>query len=169
MNLSAPLLAAYLLVSATASAAATPSATQASTKDTAAILAIITAIEHGWEQGDGAPFRKHFLDFDGARYLESGGQNVGLDDLVVRHVEPEKHSLEFLQLDFLNAVIHFEGPAFAWAIADTRVKGKVRKTGRIIDKKGFETFLFRKVGGAWKVVHTHSSSRDAKPAPAVAR
>lgn len=166
MNVSAPLLGAVLLVSATASAAATPTAKQATTEDTAAILSIITAIEHGWEQGDGAPFRKHFLDFDGARYLESGGQNVGLDDLVVRHVEPEKHSLESLQLDFLDPVIHFEGPAFAWAIADTRVKGKVRKTGRIIDKKGFETFLFRKVGGAWKVVHTHSSSRDASPVPA---
>ena len=130
--------------------------------DADAIKAIIAEIETGWELGDGAPFRKHFLDFDGARYIESGGQNVGLDDLVKRHVEPEKHSLEFLQLDFKNVVVHFEGN-FAWAIADTVVKGKVRATGKEIDKKGYETFLFRKVGKVWKVVHTHSSSRDAKP------
>lgn len=134
-------------------------------QDRQAITSIITAIEHGWERGDGAPFRKHFLDFDGARYIESGGQNVGLDDLVRRHVEPEKTSLEYLQLDFDNVVIHFEGD-FAWALADTRVKGKVRKTGMVFDKKGFETFLFRKVDGTWKVVHTHSSTRDANRAQA---
>ena len=130
--------------------------------DVDAIKAIIAEVESGWERGDGTPFRKHFLDFDGARYVESGGQNVGLNDLVQRHVEPEKDSLEFLQLDFSNIVVHFEGN-FAWAIADTVVKGKVRATGKEFDKKGYETFLFRKVGKAWKVVHTHSSSRDAKP------
>lgn len=130
--------------------------------DVDAIKAIIADVESGWERGDGTPFRKHFLDFDGARYVESGGQNVGLNDLVQRHVEPEKDSLEFLQLDFKNVVVHFEGN-FAWAIADTVVKGKVRASGKEIDKKGYETFLFRKVGTEWKVVHTHSSSRDAKP------
>jgi len=130
--------------------------------DVDAIKAIIADVESGWERGDGTPFRKHFLDFDGARYVESGGQNVGLNDLVQRHVEPEKDSLEFLQLEFKNVVVHFEGN-FAWAIADTVVKGKVRATGKEFDKKGYETFLFRKVGKVWKVVHTHSSSRDAKP------
>lgn len=140
-----------------------PAGAQAST-DIEAIKAIIAAVESGWERGDGAPFRKHFLDFDGARYVESGGQNVGLDDLVQRHVEPEKTSLAYLELDFSNVVVHLEG-GFAWAIADIRVKGKVRASGKEFDKKGYETFLFRKVGTEWKVVHTHSSSRDAKPKP----
>lgn len=58
MNLLAPLLGAGLLISAMASATAAPSTTQATTKDTAAIRAIITAIELGWERGDGAPLRK---------------------------------------------------------------------------------------------------------------
>lgn len=169
MNLSAPLLSAVLLLSAPGITAAADAPNPVNAADSAAIRSIITAIERGWEQGDGAPFRKHFLDFAGARYMESGGQNVGLDDLVGRHVEPEKDSLEFLQLDFVNPVIHFEGSNFAWALVDTRVKGKVRKTGKVFHKQGFETFLFRNVKGAWKVVHTHSSSRDAKPAPAAAR
>mgnify|MGYP003655766896 CR=1 FL=1 len=47
----------------------------ASTEDETAIKEIIAAIEYGWENGDGEPFRKHFLDFEGARYIESGGQN----------------------------------------------------------------------------------------------
>ena len=130
-------------------------------QDEAPILEIIAAVEYGWENGDGAPFREHFLDFMGARYVESGGQNEGLDDLVTNHVEPEKDALEYLTLDFDNIEVHFEGN-FAWAIADTKVGGKVRSSGVVFDKKGFQTFLFRYVDGAWKVVHTHSSSRDAK-------
>ncbi len=130
-------------------------------EDTDAILKIIAAVEYGWEYGDGKPFREHFLDFEGARYVESGGQNEGLDDLVTNHVEPEKDALEYLTLDFSNIEVHFEGD-FAWAIADTKVGGKVRSSGVEFDKKGFQTFLFRYVNGTWKVVHTHSSSRDAK-------
>jgi hypothetical protein len=126
------------------------------------IKIIINDIKNGWEKGDGVPFRKHFLDFKGARYIESGGQNEGLDDLVKNHVEPEKDALEFLELDYSNIEIHLEKD-FAWAIADTKIKAKVNKTGKEIDKTGRQTFLFRLVDKHWKVVHTHSSSRDNKP------
>lgn len=130
-------------------------------EDEAAILEIITDIEYGWENGDGTPFRKHFLDYEGARYIESGGQNKGLDDLVLHHVEPEKDAMEYLELDFSNIEVHFEG-GFAWAVSDTAVKGKLRVTGREFDKTGRQTFLFRYIDDAWKVVHTHSSSRDRR-------
>lgn len=130
--------------------------------DKTEILKIIASIKYGWENGDGKPFRKHFLDFKGARYVESGGQNQGLDDLVVNHVEPEKDALEYLKLDFSDIEIHLEKD-FAWAVATTRVKGKVRNSDRTFDKTGFQTFLFRLVNDQWKVIHTHSSSRDFKP------
>jgi hypothetical protein len=130
--------------------------------DKKAITKIIAGIEYGWENGDGKPFRENYLDFNGARYIESGGQNEGLDDLVMHHVEPEKDALEYLELDFSNIEINVENN-FAWALADTRVKGKVRKSQREFDKKGYQTFLFRKVNDQWKVIHTHSSTRDYKP------
>ncbi|VAW37302.1 hypothetical protein MNBD_GAMMA01-1552 [hydrothermal vent metagenome] len=131
-------------------------------EDEQKILKIIQGIKYGWENGDGKPFRDTYLDFAGARYIESGGQNEGLDDLVTHHVEPEKDALEYLSLNFANIEINFEKD-FAWAIADTKVKGKVKKSGKEFDKKGFQTFLFRLVDGQWKVVHTHSSGRDVKP------
>lgn len=135
-----------------------------SNKDKKAIVDVIKSIKYGWENGDGLPFRRNFLDFEGARYIEGGGQNAGLDSLVEHHVEPEKDALEYLKLSFSEIEVHFEGEdkSFAWAIADTRIKGKVNKSGKTFDKKGFQTFLFRKVNGNWKVVHTHSSSRDNK-------
>jgi hypothetical protein len=62
------------------------------------------------------------------------------------HVEPEKDALEYLKLDFLNIEINFEGD-FAWAVADTTVKGKVKNSERVFDKTGYQTFLFRNIDG----------------------
>jgi len=129
--------------------------------DRQALMEIIEAIELGWENGDGQPFREHFLDFEGARYIESGGQNEGLADLIEHHVEPEGDALADFDLSLSNIETHFEGD-FAWVIADVRVSATVNRSGRRIDNRGHETFLFRRVGTVWKVVHTHSSSRPVK-------
>jgi len=130
--------------------------------NTKKITHIIQRIKYGWENGDGKPFRKNFLDFKGARYIESGGQNTGLDSLVNHHVEPEKDAFEYMKLDFKNIEVHFEND-FAWAVADSRFRAKAKKSGKEYDKSGYQTFLFRLIDEEWKVVHTHSSSRDYKP------
>ena len=118
----------------------------------------IDDIRLGWENGDGAAFRKHFLDWDGARYFEGGGQNEGLEDLIVNHVEPEAEL--GLGLAFDNIQTHFEGN-FAWAVVDTEIKLTL-KSGRKIHNKGRGTYLFRWVTDAWKVVHTQSASKPVK-------
>lgn len=138
-----------------------PQALQAQETDRAELVAIIDAIEKGWEQGDGAPFREHFLDFEGARYVESGGQNEGLDDLVEHHVVPEGDALSGFELDLTDIETHFEGD-FAWAIADVEVKATVNRDDREIHNRGYETFLFRRIEDRWKVIHTHSSSRPVR-------
>ncbi len=131
---------------------------QAQEDDAAKLAAIIHAVAKGWEQADGTPFRDNYLDFEGARYVEGGGQNTGLSDLIGHHVEPEGDALDSLKLQFMNIESHVEGD-FAWAIADTEVTATVKSDQREIHNRGYETFLFRRVDGEWKVVHTHSSSR----------
>lgn len=125
------------------------------------LVTIIQAIETGWEQADGTPFRKHFRDSETARYVEGGGQNTGLSDLIDHHVEPEGDALEGLDLTFSNIETHSEG-SFAWAIADVEVVATIRSDGRKLHNRGYETFLFRQIDGDWKVIHTHSSSRPVK-------
>lgn len=122
---------------------------------------IIAAIEYGWESADGTPFYRHFLGQDGARFIETGGQNRGLQDLVEHHVEPEGDSLDSLELEFSKVETHVEGN-FAWAIADVEVKATVKGDGRVIHNRGHETFLFRRTDDGWKVVHTHSSTRPVR-------
>jgi len=119
---------------------------------------IINDIRLGWENGDGTAFRKHFLDWDGARYFEGGGQNIGLKDLIMNHVEPEAEL--GLKLGFTNIQIHFEGN-FAWAVVDTEIK-LTTTSGRKIHNEGHGTYLLRWVSSGWKVVHTQSASKPVK-------
>ena len=129
--------------------------------DSAELTTIINAIAVGWEQADGTPFRENFLDFEGARDIESGRQNEGLSDLVEHHVEPEGDELDSLELMFSIIETHVEGN-FAWAVANTEVKATVKSDKREIHNRGYQTFLFRRVDKRWMVVHTHSSSRPVK-------
>ena len=126
--------------------------------DPALLEAIIEDIRVGWEQGNGDPFYAHFLDWEGARYFEGGGQNLGLKDLVERHVEPESEL--GLTLGFSDIQTHFEGN-FAWALVDTEIQ-LTTSDGRDIHNTGHGTYLFRLVDGSWKVVHTQSASRPVR-------
>ena len=98
------------------------------------------------------------MDWNGARYFEGGGQNEGLEDPIVNHVEPEAEL--GLGLVFDNIQTYFEGN-FAWAVVDTEIKLTL-KSGRKIHNKGHGTYLFRWVTDAWKVVHTQSASKPVK-------
>ena len=134
---------------------------QAQQDDAAALIAIIDAVEKGWEQADGQPFRKHFLDFEGARYIESGGQDAGLTHLIEHHVVPESDSFDNFEVTFSNIDTHVEGD-FAWAVADFEYTATVKRDQRELHSRGYETFLFRRVNGNWMIIHTHSSARPVK-------
>ena len=148
-----------LLALALPLAACQDSAAVGAPHDPALLEAVLEDIRVGWEQGDGAPFRAHFLDWEGARYFEGGGQNVGLEDLSVNHVEPEAEL--GLRLGFSNVQTHFEGD-FAWAVVDTEIR-LTTADGRDIHNEGHGTYLFRWTDGVWKVVHTQSASRPVRP------
>jgi len=131
---------------------------EAQQNDPVALIAIIDAVEKGWEQGDATPFRKHFLDFEGARYIESGGQNASLTELIEHHVIPESSAFDGFDVMFSNIDTYFEGD-FAWAVADFEYKATVKSDGSKKHGRGYQTFLFRRINDAWMVVHMHSSSR----------
>ena len=131
---------------------------QAQQDDSAALIAIIDAVEKGWEQADAQPFRKHFLDFEGARYIESGGQDAGLTHLIEHHVVPESNSFDNFEVTFSNIDTYIEGD-FTWAVADFEYKATVKRDQSKIHGRGYQTFLFRRVDGNWMIIHTHSSAR----------
>ena len=127
-------------------------------QDPARLAAILEDVRVGWERGDGSAFYEHFLDWEGSRYFEGGGENVGLRDLVENHVEPEAEL--GLQLQFSNVQTHFEG-SFAWAVVDTDIQ-LTTPDGRDIHNRGHGTYLFRWTEGAWKIAHTQSASSPVR-------
>ena len=122
---------------------------------------IIDAVRVGWIEADGTPFREHFLDYKGAHYFESGGQNVGLTDLIEHHVEPEGDAFEDFSLVFSNIEVRIE-ERFAWVLVDSELKAILKRDGRVIHTKGHGTYLFRMVGDKWMIVHTSSASRPVE-------
>ena len=116
---------ATILLTVLAVGGCAPAEADPPVQDPALLEGILEDVRVGWEQGDGAPFYAHFLDWEGARYFEGGGQNVGLRDLVENHVEPEAEL--GLRLEFSDIQTHFEGD-FAWA---TRRSGSPPRTGAI--------------------------------------
>ncbi len=156
---SVPLLALMLSAGCAAPAPdATENAMSDAMHDPQLLESILEDVRVGWEQGDGTPFYEHFLDWDGARYFEGGGENLGLEDLVVNHVEPEAEL--GLTLGFSNVQTHFEGN-FAWGVVDTEIR-LTTPDGRDIHNRGHGTYLFRWIDGAWKVVHTQSASSPVR-------
>ena len=139
-------------------AACTASELDAPNQDPALLEAVLEDVRVGWEQGDGTLFYTHFLDWEGARYFEGGGENVGLQDLVENHVAPEAEL--GLRLGFSKVQTHFEGN-FAWAVVDTEIQ-LTTSDGRDIHNRGHGTYLFRWIEGAWKVVHTQSASSPVR-------
>lgn len=161
MKLSSAGIPALVLALAGSVSIFSPALADNETKDdSAALISIIQAIEEGWEQASGEPFREHYLDFEGTRYIESGGQNEGLDDLITHHVEPEGDAFDGFDLSLTNIETHVEGD-FAWALADVELRAAQKDSGEKIHIRGYETFIFRRIDSEWKVIHTHSSSRPA--------
>ena len=132
-----------------------------SQQDIQSLETIIQEVARGWEQASAQPFQVHFLDQPGARYIEGGGQNNGLDDLVDHHVIPEGEYLTNFNLRVDPVEIHIEGN-MAWAITNVEITGIIKKDNRKIHSRGFQTILFRKMSESWKIIHTHSSSRPVK-------
>jgi len=134
---------------------------QASAADTDALRAIVAAIESGWETGSATPFRDNYVADADAYYVEGGGADVGLEHFVTHHVIPEGEVLADIELNLVPLSIDVRGD-LAWLVASSEFRARVRSDDRLIHSTGFETIVFERVMGAWKVVHTHGSSRPVK-------
>ncbi|MCF6226303.1 MAG: DUF4440 domain-containing protein [Xanthomonadales bacterium] len=81
--------------------------------------------------------------------------------MIDHHVVPEGDAFDGFELIFTNIETHAEGD-FAWALVDSELKATVKRDGRVIHNKGRGTYIFRKVGNEWKVIHSNSASKPVK-------
>lgn len=122
------------------------------------IAVVLKNVAKAWENGDSATFRKLYTNNPSARMIESGGQNIGVEDLIEHHVLPERDALVLLKLTSTNVEINLLSDDYAWAIQDFDIFIKT-KDGKEINNRGFETFVLKKIESTWQILHSHSSSR----------
>lgn len=95
---------------------------------------------------------------------EGGGINRGWADYRDHHLGPELKQFANLQFAHSNTVVRMIGPDAAYATADYSLKARMGE--RDIDSGGLETLVLVKDAGAWKIRHSHTSSRPRRPAAA---
>jgi ketosteroid isomerase-like protein len=97
--------------------------------------------------------------------FEGGYVNTGWADYRDNHLGPELKEMEDLQFSHVAVLPHALSDALAYVTAEYRLKTKME--GKLVDAEGLETLVLVKGGdGAWKIRHSHTSSRrKAPPAP----
>src|SRR5262249_14556273 len=97
--------------------------------------------------------------------FEGGVTNDGWADYRDNHIGPELKEMEDLQLSHFNVTPHLLASDADYVTAEYRLKARVE--GRAIDASGLETLILLRDGsGAWKIRHSHTSSRKRAGEPA---
>ena len=98
--------------------------------------------------------------------FEGGGVNRGWTDYRDHHLAPELAELEGLDFAHADVKPHVLGPdgRTAYVTSEYRLKARVKE--RDVDAAGLETLVLLKGDdGAWRIRHSHTSSRRRPPAP----
>ena len=96
--------------------------------------------------------------------FEGGGVNNGWIDYREHHIGPEMRGFENLQFEHRDVAVHvLDGGASAYVTSEYALKARV--AGKDVDSSGLETLVLVKVGGEWRIRHSHTSARR-RPAPA---
>jgi len=123
-----------------------------------------------WLDGYDAAFNAKDLEKLGTFYdanvtiYEGGGIDNGWAGYRDKHLGPELKAFENLQFGHTDRKIHVLGDGrTAYVISQYSLKAKMGE--RVIDSGGLETLVLVKgADGAWKIRHSHTSSRPRRPA-----
>lgn len=126
------------------------------------------AAVEAWLKGYDAAFMAKDLDRLAAFYhpdvtiYEGAGINNGWADYRDRHLGPELKAFENLQFSHTDTrVTMMAGGQSAYATSRYTIKAKMGE--RMIDSEGLESLMLIKMAdGAWKIRHSHTSSRPAR-------
>lgn len=101
--------------------------------------------------------------------FEGGGTNDGWADYRDNHLGPELKEMEGLDFSHSNVSAHLLGPDGRTAYVTSEYRLRARIEGKDVDASGLETLLLVKdAAGAWRIRHSHTSSRRrpvASPSP----
>ncbi|TBR13074.1 MAG: nuclear transport factor 2 family protein [Lysobacter sp.] len=131
------------------------------TADTAAVKSVLSRYKAALEKRDLTGVEKLFDTRN--EVVESGKVEGGYADYRDHHIGPELgHFASFRFSDYVVKV-RLEGP-IALATETYRYSIVLKDKPEPIERTGAATSVLKKIGGQWKILSTHSSSRTPKPA-----
>lgn len=161
-SISITILALTLVVGVLASARSKFAAAD----DEAAIRAVVTQHAAAHETGDLAAIEKLWVHDETATVAEGGSFNYGWADFRDHHLRPEIEAMKNVKNPIEDIKVHVKGD-LAWVTYSYRMSGEYK--GRQFDNAGAATMVLEKRGGAWLIVHEHTSAKRRPPAAPAAK
>lgn len=89
--------------------------------------------------------------------FESGGSEGTYANYLAHHLGPELGHFKSFRFDDYKVAVRFEGPV---ALANQTYRYRIEpKQGEPIQGLGVATSVLKRVGGQWKIISMHNSSR----------
>lgn len=131
-----------------------PHSTAAESKS-AAVIVVLAAYKSAIERLD-ATGTEQLFTADSAIF-ESGGVEGTYGNYLARHLGPELKEFKTFAFSNYQISVRFEG---LLALATESYNYRIEtKAGEIAERAGVATSVLKKIGGQWKIVSLHTSSR----------
>lgn len=134
-----------------------PSVQAEVTGEVESVKAVLHAYKQSLENLDAAPAMNLFTA--DSQVFESGGVEGTFANYLEHHIGPELgHFSEFSFRDH-SVEVRLDLP-FAFTTETYIYKIVLKEDGRVIEKKGIATSILKKTADGWKIIQTHTSSRN---------
>ena len=125
--------------------------------DETAVKSVLAAYNHALTSLD-ATQAKDLFTAD-SQVFESGGVEGTYAHYLEHHIGPEL--AEFKEFTFRDYILEVRlDPPFALTTESYIYKIVLKADGKVIEKKGVATSVLKKINGEWKIMQTHTSSRN---------
>ena len=123
--------------------------------ETAAVTGVLSSYKSALERLD-ATGTEHLFTADSAIF-ESGGVEGTYANYLAHHLAPELKEFKSFAFSNYRISVRFEGRlALATESYNYRIE---TKAGEIAERVGVATSVLKKIGGQWKIVSMHNSTR----------
>ncbi|KYG79287.1 MAG: nuclear transport factor 2 family protein [Owenweeksia sp.] len=99
------------------------------------------------------------LFMENSQVFESGGVEGTFNHYLDHHLGPELKAFKSFKFNDYSVDVIVDGD-YAFATEAYTYRIELAKGERVIEKKGVATSVLKKVDGQWKIMKTHSSSRN---------
>ncbi len=122
------------------------------------VRAVVLAVPVAVERGDLEALDALYSHDPSVLIIEGASADVGWKQYRDHHLTPELKAVKNLNYKYSKVAVSVVGEV-AWASFDYSLDAVMK--GKPLSLTGKGTLVLRKTGGAWKIVHSHTSGRPA--------